>query len=98
MIELSIKCEIALFRGRSLFCGFGPGSTPSPDRAGAAVGSVVVRAGAAHDEDFCWPGAAGAIVGRAEDLNRFLQALLASELLKPETTLRQFTRLSLMFD
>jgi hypothetical protein len=62
------------------------------------VGAVVIQAGDAHDEDFCWPGAAGAIVGRAEDLNRFLQALLASELLKSETTLRQFTRLYPMFD
>jgi hypothetical protein len=43
MIELSIKCAIAFFTGRSLFYGFGPGSTPSPDRAGAAVGPLLFR-------------------------------------------------------
>jgi hypothetical protein len=41
MIEISIKCAIAFFRERSLFYGFGPGSTPSPDRAGAGVGPLL---------------------------------------------------------
>jgi hypothetical protein len=52
MIELSIKCAIAFFRERSLFYGFGPGSTPSPDRAGAGVGPLLFGLEDAHDEDF----------------------------------------------
>lgn len=45
-----------------------------------------------------WVGSAGGIVGRAEDMNRLLQAVLGSELLSAETTRRQFARLYPMFD
>lgn len=45
-----------------------------------------------------WAGPAGSLVGRAADVNRLLQAVLGSELLRPETTRAQFARLYPMFD
>lgn len=45
-----------------------------------------------------WAGAAGAIVGRADDMVRFWQALLAGQLLKPATLRLMFADLYPMFD
>jgi D-alanyl-D-alanine carboxypeptidase len=44
-----------------------------------------------------WAGAAGAIVGSADDMLRFWHALLTHRLLKPETMQRMFARLYPMF-
>ena len=44
------------------------------------------------------PGPAGGVAGRAEDMNRFLQAVIGSELLTADITRRQFAKLYPMFD
>jgi D-alanyl-D-alanine carboxypeptidase len=45
-----------------------------------------------------WVGAAGSLVGRAEDMNRLLQAILGSELLGKASTAEQLRTLYPMFD
>lgn len=70
----------------------------APDDPAADIAPLAPEDPAEPVVDPSGPGPAGGLIGRAEDVNRLLQAILGSELLRPETTRAQFARLYPMFD